>query len=100
MEHPYSWLFSSGKILNLILRFAIREVASFENKNLSNPFLRVSFQYQEDPEKNEKVELFEDSSHPDLCFVQRNGAATSGTIKAPGRRVFFCDGKTFLCCHG
>ncbi|MBN2145619.1 MAG: DUF4340 domain-containing protein [Candidatus Aureabacteria bacterium] len=88
MEHPYAWLFSSRRILNLVLRFAVREVLSFENRTLSNPFLTVTFHYEDDPDKSEKVELFTDKNQPDLCFAQRNGSSTAGAMKAVSEDEF------------
>ncbi len=79
MDHPYGWLFDSGKILSHFLKLMITPVSDLQNRILENPFVSLHLNTHTDQRSIPETLAF--FKAPDSSFfLKRNTLPASASL--------------------
>jgi len=82
MDHPYGFLFNSGKILNVLLKFSLEKLedGSFSSKKTEVPFFSAVFQYHDTEVPRQVIHLYREGNGEDGLHVRREPFLTVSGI--------------------
>lgn len=79
MDHPYGWLFDSGKILSHFLKLMITPVSNLQNRTLEKPFVSIHLNSNTDQRNIPETLTFFKAPDSSL-FLQRNNQSASASL--------------------
>lgn len=98
MDHPYGWLFDSGKILSHFLKLMISPVSNLQNRSLEKPFLSIHL--NTDPDQGSTPEILQFFKTPDASlFLKRNNLPASAALNSEFLEILEEDPFRFLNSH-